>query len=256
MKVMSWLFNDSRGRWHGPFDTSQMVLWCRAGYFAPSVVVRAVHGTELRAAIDVADFAAAFGVKPEPTSAATASGDVGVGSTAQAQAQTELDAEWHYKDPSGNEQGPFSLPQMVLWTRSGFFQRTTLVRRSEEVDFRPLGNVFEFSDCFVSAASANAAMAMGAYVGAAQFDTKGRFRKAGLLDAHASQGLVAADGDFNQLVRHFDVDGYQEGMRRKKAELGDDVSLRANQTRYKLAKQARKEGGGRPRRTDDDDGDD
>jgi hypothetical protein len=222
---------------------AQMLLWCRAGYFAPSCVLRAAHGTELRAVAEIALFASCFrsdGESKDDTNA-SANDTNAADDDDSAQQQQASAVRWCYKDPNGQEQGPFSSTQLGTWIVGGFFSRTTLVRREDEDGFRTLGNVFEFSAYFDSNAASQASGSAG-YVVAAQFDTKGHFKKQGVLNAHASQGLVAADGEYNQLVKTFDVDGYQEEMRKKKARLADpNQSLRANQTRYEKAKQARKD---------------
>jgi hypothetical protein len=236
-----WFFNDAQGRWHGPFDTAQMQLWCRAGYFSPSVVLRNAHGTELRSVAEIALFADAFrsnGTDNVDDASAAGGEKEKTGSSSAVQ--------WCYKDPNGHEQGPFTSAQIGTWIVGGFFSRTTLVRREDEEGFRTLGNVFEFSAYFDNGSSGNGSsrsdMAAGGYVAAAQFDAKGHFRKTGVLNAHASQGLVASDGEYNVLVKTFDVERYQEEMRKKKARLADpNQSLRANQTRYEKAKQEKKQ---------------
>jgi ATP-dependent RNA helicase DHX36 len=225
-----WFFNDAQGRWHGPHDTAQMLLWCRAGYFAPSCVFRAAHGTELRAAADIALFAACFrsdkdndNSPPETAGDDAAADDDSAATAATAAAQVR----WCYKDPNGQEQGPFSAAQLGTWIVGGFFSRTTLVRREDEDGFRTLGNVFEFSAYFDRTTASQASGSAG-YVVAAQFDTKGHFT--GVLNAHAAQGLVAADGEYNQLVKTFDVDGYQEEMRKKKGASRRSESVVARQS--------------------------
>lgn len=46
---------------------------------------------------------------------------------------------WHYRDPSGQVQGPFSARQMQDWYAQGFFSETLLVRRVEAPDYETLG---------------------------------------------------------------------------------------------------------------------
>lgn len=239
-----WFFNDAQGRWHGPFDTAQMQLWCRAGYFSPAVVLRNAHGTELRSAAEIALFADAFRSERDEKNAHA--DDKATTAVPDEKEKDKSVVQWCYKDPNGQEQGPFSSSQIGMWIVGGFFSRTTLVRCEDEEGFRTLGNVFEFAAYFDNGkSSANAGRsdaAAGGYVASAQFDAKGHFRKTGALNAHASQGLVASDGEYNVLVKTFDVERYQEEMRKKKARLADpNQSLRANQTRYEKAKQEKKQ---------------
>ena len=49
--------------------------------------------------------------------------------------------EWYYKDPSGNEQGPFPASDMCEWHSLGYFKEDLLVRRSFDQDFFSLGTV-------------------------------------------------------------------------------------------------------------------
>lgn len=194
--------------------------------------MRNAHGTELRSVAEIALFADAFRSDSTDNDAASAA-TAGAGSSSVVQ--------WCYKDPNGLEQGPFTSAQIGTWIVGGFFSRTTLVRREDEDGFRTLGNVFEFSAYFDNGSS-RSDVAAGGYVAAAQFDASGHFRKTGVLNAHASQGLVASDGEYNVLVKAFDVERYQEEMRKKKARLADpNQSLRANQTRYEKAKQEKKQ---------------
>ena len=49
--------------------------------------------------------------------------------------------EWFYKDPSGNEQGPFPASDMCEWHNLGYFKEDLLVRRSFDQEFFSLGTV-------------------------------------------------------------------------------------------------------------------
>ncbi|KAL7273781.1 kinesin-like protein [Rhizina undulata] len=49
--------------------------------------------------------------------------------------------QWTYRDPSGTIQGPFSGLEMHDWYKAGFFTQDLAVKRVEDVDFEPLGNL-------------------------------------------------------------------------------------------------------------------
>ncbi|BFZ56389.1 kinesin-like protein [Savitreella phatthalungensis] len=46
--------------------------------------------------------------------------------------------KWMYRDPTGQNQGPFSGLEMHDWYKAGFFQPNLLVKREEDEDFEPL----------------------------------------------------------------------------------------------------------------------
>ncbi|KAL9941130.1 hypothetical protein V8E36_000618 [Tilletia maclaganii] len=50
-------------------------------------------------------------------------------------------AFWQYRDPSGQVQGPFSAINMQDWYKQNYFSSDLLVKRQEEDNFRPLGDV-------------------------------------------------------------------------------------------------------------------
>lgn len=45
---------------------------------------------------------------------------------------SETDKMWHYKDPSGRVQGPFSLIQLRKWSNSGYFPKDLRIWRTNE----------------------------------------------------------------------------------------------------------------------------
>jgi hypothetical protein len=48
------------------------------------------------------------------------------------------DTQWYYKDPKGNEQGPFSASAMLEWYSGGYFPEILPMRRQQDRDFEPL----------------------------------------------------------------------------------------------------------------------
>ena len=46
--------------------------------------------------------------------------------------------KWQYRDPTGQNQGPFSGLEMHDWYKAGFFQPNLLVKREEDEEFEPL----------------------------------------------------------------------------------------------------------------------
>ncbi|KAI3808412.1 hypothetical protein L1987_24363 [Smallanthus sonchifolius] len=56
------------------------------------------------------------------------------------------DDTWHYRDPSGNVQGPFSLVQLQKWSTSGYFPADMRIWASREADSLLLNNVLQ--ECF------------------------------------------------------------------------------------------------------------
>ena len=48
---------------------------------------------------------------------------------------------WHYRDPSGQVQGPFAASMMQDWYRQNFFAGDLRVKRSQELDFESLDNL-------------------------------------------------------------------------------------------------------------------
>lgn len=58
-----WFFNDSDGKWQGPFTDIQMKTWTAAGYFSPLLVVKPYDSNQLFSLIDVPIFAPALPVK-------------------------------------------------------------------------------------------------------------------------------------------------------------------------------------------------
>lgn len=54
------------------------------------------------------------------------------------QAPSLADVDWYYKDPDGNEQGPFKASQMQEWFTADFFKDHLPLRRSSESTFRSL----------------------------------------------------------------------------------------------------------------------
>lgn len=51
------------------------------------------------------------------------------------------DQQWFYRDPAGNEQGPFPATTMHDWHAQSYFNNDLLMRREQESDFRPLGDI-------------------------------------------------------------------------------------------------------------------
>lgn len=49
--------------------------------------------------------------------------------------------EWHYTDPQGEVQGPFTWTEMFDWFSSGYFTMDLLVKRSSESSFSKLGDL-------------------------------------------------------------------------------------------------------------------
>lgn len=49
--------------------------------------------------------------------------------------------QWTYRDPSGTIQGPFSGLEMHDWYKAGFFTQELAVKRVEDHDFEPLGQL-------------------------------------------------------------------------------------------------------------------
>ncbi|RPB11824.1 hypothetical protein P167DRAFT_575016 [Morchella conica CCBAS932] len=49
--------------------------------------------------------------------------------------------QWTYRDPSGTIQGPFSGLEMHDWYKAGFFTQELAVKRIEDHDFEPLGQL-------------------------------------------------------------------------------------------------------------------
>jgi hypothetical protein len=49
---------------------------------------------------------------------------------------------WYYKDPRGQERGPFSSYQMDKWLKHNFFKVDLLIRRESETKFVPICTVF------------------------------------------------------------------------------------------------------------------
>lgn len=49
--------------------------------------------------------------------------------------------QWTYRDPSGTIQGPFSGLEMHDWYKAGFFTQDLAVKRVEDHDFEPLGQL-------------------------------------------------------------------------------------------------------------------
>ena len=45
---------------------------------------------------------------------------------------------WHYRDPTGRVQGPFSGIEMHEWYKGGFFQPSLFVKREEDLEFETL----------------------------------------------------------------------------------------------------------------------
>ena len=52
------------------------------------------------------------------------------------------DPIWHYIDPRGNEQGPFSNESMSKWYDNNYFPDTLPIRTKTQKDFRPLKDYF------------------------------------------------------------------------------------------------------------------
>jgi len=50
--------------------------------------------------------------------------------------------KWHYKDPKGQERGPFGAIQMDKWVKYDFFKVDLLVRREYQSEFIHLGDIF------------------------------------------------------------------------------------------------------------------
>merc|ERR1711892_563762 len=61
--------------------------------------------------------------------------------TAQANWFEATTMDWHYKDPTGNIQGPFSSSEMGEWFEAGYFKKDLLIRRSCDQEFLTLGQV-------------------------------------------------------------------------------------------------------------------
>jgi PERQ amino acid-rich with GYF domain-containing protein len=50
-------------------------------------------------------------------------------------------AQWYYRDPSGQDQGPFAATIMQDWFQQNYFALDLPMRRAEEESFRPLGEI-------------------------------------------------------------------------------------------------------------------
>lgn len=58
--------------------------------------------------------------------------------------------EWHYIDPSGNEQGPFNGDMMQDWLAGGYLNLELKIRRKEEGSFRTLRDLCESLQNYVT----------------------------------------------------------------------------------------------------------
>jgi hypothetical protein len=52
------------------------------------------------------------------------------------------DEKWYYKDPKGQERGPFGKIQMDKWVKYDFFKVDLLVRREYQLEYIHLGDIF------------------------------------------------------------------------------------------------------------------
>lgn len=58
--------------------------------------------------------------------------------------------EWHYIDPSGNEQGPFNGDMMQEWLAGGYLNLELKIRRKEEASFKTLRDLCESLQNYVT----------------------------------------------------------------------------------------------------------
>ena len=49
--------------------------------------------------------------------------------------------KWYYKDPKGQEHGPFSEENMRMWFNQNYFEPSLLIRKESEKNFAPLHEV-------------------------------------------------------------------------------------------------------------------
>jgi hypothetical protein len=54
-------------------------------------------------------------------------------------AQRIMETKWFYRDPQGQEQGPFSNDEMVEWFHHGYFTMQLSVRRQCDAAYLSLG---------------------------------------------------------------------------------------------------------------------
>ena len=55
--------------------------------------------------------------------------------------QREVETKWFYRDPQGQEQGPFSNEEMVEWFHHGYFTMQLSVRRQCDGVYLSLGTL-------------------------------------------------------------------------------------------------------------------
>ncbi|XP_073976493.1 uncharacterized protein isoform X7 [Rhodnius prolixus] len=61
--------------------------------------------------------------------------------------EEKQDKQWYYRDPQGQEQGPFSCNEMAEWFQSGYFSLNLLVRRACDPSYAPLGELIKLWGC-------------------------------------------------------------------------------------------------------------
>merc|ERR1712130_10139 len=50
--------------------------------------------------------------------------------------------KWYYRDPSGQEQGPFDTQQMAQWFNDGYFPKDLPIRYDQKIPFVQLNDWF------------------------------------------------------------------------------------------------------------------
>lgn len=105
----------------------------------PGVLTSAEHNPALLAT--AAAQGHAFGATSQ---GAPFSPDQGTGGPPQSQARTMVMPDrmrWVYMDPQGTQQGPFTGLDMNEWYKANFFTNDLRVRKLEDLDFEPLGQL-------------------------------------------------------------------------------------------------------------------
>lgn len=104
----------------------------------PGVMTSVDHNPSL---MTTASQGHAFGTNPQGT---PFSSEQGVGGPPQSQARTMVMPDrmrWVYMDPQGQQQGPFTGLEMNEWYKAQFFTNDLRVRKLEDHDFEPLGQL-------------------------------------------------------------------------------------------------------------------
>lgn len=105
---------------------------------SPGIFTTAEHNQSLHA---TAHQSHAFGTAPQGSSFGA---EQGAGGPPQSQARTMVMPDrmrWVYMDPQGQQQGPFTGLEMNEWYKANFFTNDLRVRKLEDPDFEPLGQL-------------------------------------------------------------------------------------------------------------------